>query len=642
MTLEAWNRSRPFASANSHRGGEFRSGDVHFLRPSHLVLVVVVLLLAFVWRIARAQVAPVTVTFDVTLPADTPPQDTIYVAGNFQNWDPGATPLTRDSATHAHGSITTTDGYAMEFKFTRGDWARGEKALDCSELPNRTATASANKTISATVANWADRCVAVYDTRAQKVQIQSQVLGVMKEFYIYTPPGYAESPGRRYPVLYLFRGHESEWFNKHQDETRNGRNVIDVFEDLLAAGTVGPMIIVSPGSSSDDNAVSGMVTNFKSPQLTNATGIGTGRFEDYLLSEVIPYVDANYRTVGSREGRGVDGFSLGGFMSVKIAAKYPQLFRTVGAFDGTHFYADLTCQNVDIVRDANTFNNSMFDPVFGFPRDTAYVAQNNGPNLVCNSTPAAMQSLAWFIQYGPLTSEPNDANYLRGEHLMEKLSAKGVTNGITNVLPGGHHWSTADEHMRQTLPLHWNVLGLSTVIGAVPLLSVASVKTHGNAGTFAIPLPLTGPPEIECRASNGQETIVFSFANPLTKVAGAAVSKGAVTSSAIASNPHQFVVELSNIANAQTITLTLSDVQDSFGNRTPTLSVPLALLAGDVNGDGAVNSADATATRNRSGEQTNATNFRADLNGDGSINSADATIARNNSGHAMTAQRAAR
>src|SRR5437763_3976917 len=116
----------------------------------------------------RAQVGVAQVTFDVTLPANTPEADTIYVAGNFQNWDPGATPLTRDSSTHAHGTITTTEGNALEFKFTRGDWSRGEKALDCSEIPNRTATATNNETITATVENWADICIPLYDTRAQQ------------------------------------------------------------------------------------------------------------------------------------------------------------------------------------------------------------------------------------------------------------------------------------------------------------------------------------------------------------------------------------------------------------------------------------------------------------------------------------------
>src|SRR5205085_12233090 len=120
-----------------------------------------------IWHL-QAQAGVAQVAFDVTLPANTPDGDTIYVAGNFQNWDPGAIPLTRDSATHAHGTIATTEGNALEFKFTRGDWGRVEKAIDCSEIPNRTATATNNRTITVTVANWADICIPVYDNRARK------------------------------------------------------------------------------------------------------------------------------------------------------------------------------------------------------------------------------------------------------------------------------------------------------------------------------------------------------------------------------------------------------------------------------------------------------------------------------------------
>jgi enterochelin esterase-like enzyme len=260
-------------------------------------------------------------------------------------------------------------------------------------------------------------------------------------------------------VLYLLRGAASEWINKEQDPTRSGRNVIDVYEELLAGGSVGPMIFVFPGSASDDNAVPGMMTNFKAPHLTQAAGIGTGRFEDFFIRELIPFVDATYRTVAARAGRGIVGFSLGGFISAKLAAKFPGMFSTAGTFDGTHFYAAADSTQVDAERDRITFHNPMFDPVFDRPRDTAFAALNNGPNLVSNSSAAAMQSIAWFVQYGPREAEPGDSNFFRGEHLLEKLREKGVTNGVTPVLRGGHNWKTADEHIRQTLPLHWKVLG---------------------------------------------------------------------------------------------------------------------------------------------------------------------------------------
>jgi enterochelin esterase-like enzyme len=483
-------------------------------RPSRVfafcaALILAVTFFAGLQRAFGQSLGQVTITFEVTLPTNTPPEDSIYVAGNFQNWDPGATRLTRDGG-RATGSVTVAQGSAIEFKFTRGSWERVEKAGDCSELSNRMATADESKTLTAEVANWADICQPVYDPRAEKVTLESAALGVTKSFYVYTPPGYGQELSRRYPVLYLLRGHEKEWINKHEDASRNGRNVIDVYEELLAAGRIGPMILVFPGISSDNNAVSGMLTNFLRPDLTQAAGVGTGRFEDYFLRELIPYVDRRYRTVAVREGRGVDGFSLGGFMSVKIAAGHPELFHTVGAFDGTHFYADLTCRNVDTTRDT-TFNNSMFDPVFNRPRDAAFAALNNGPNLVCNSAPEMMQSLHWFIQYGPITKEPLDANHLRGEHLIQKLAEKGVTNEIASVLDGGHKWAVADEHMRQTLPLHWSYLGSARMpLPDIVTTSLEVAQDKPGQTTLTATVVNTGSAEagdVVVRFLNGQSVL---------------------------------------------------------------------------------------------------------------------------------------
>ena len=298
----------------------------------------------------------------------------------------------------------------------------------------------------------------IYDARAERITVQSQTLGVPKSFYVYTPPGYDPAGAARLPVLYLLRGHEREWINKREDGTRGGHNVIDVYEELLAQKAVGPLLLVFPGISSDDNSVPGMLTNFRAPTLTTASGIGTGRFEDYFIQELIPYVDSHYATIASKAGRGVDGFSLGGTMSTKIAAGHPDLFATVGAFDGLYFYARPDCTAVDTERDS-VFGYLMFNPIFGRPPDPVYGAANNAPNLVCNGTPAALQSLHWFIQYGPESAEPNDSNYYRGVHLVEQLTAKGVKNEIEPILLGNHRWGTADAHLRLTLPLHWTVLG---------------------------------------------------------------------------------------------------------------------------------------------------------------------------------------
>jgi hypothetical protein len=92
-------------------------------------------------------------------------------------------------------------------------------------------------------------------------------------------------------------------------------------------------------------------------------------------------------------------------------------------------------------------------------------------------------------------------------------------------------------------------------------------------------------------------------------------------------------MNLSNVPNPSRITITLSGVNDgvAIGN----VTIPAGFLIGDANGDGIVNSADATITRNASGVNTNSTNFRADYNLDGSLNSADATAVRARSGNAL-------
>src|SRR4028118_975457 len=73
------------------------------------------------------------------------------------------------------------------------------------------------------------------DARAEHLTINSAALGVSKHFHLYTPPTYHNNR-QRLPVLYLFRGHENEWINPHQDGSRQGRTVIDVYEELLQVG----------------------------------------------------------------------------------------------------------------------------------------------------------------------------------------------------------------------------------------------------------------------------------------------------------------------------------------------------------------------------------------------------------------------
>jgi S-formylglutathione hydrolase FrmB len=235
--------------------------------------------------------------------------------------------------------------------------------------------------------------------------------------------------------------------------------VIDVYRELLEEGQVGQMILVFPGIASDDNRVPGLLVNFREPELAKKVpGIGTGRFEDYFVQEIIPYVDGHFRTVAGREGRAVDGFSLGGFQAIKIAAQHPDLFRSAGAFDGTFLYA--TDRGRSVRKTDRVLRNPMFAPAFGLERDLEFVAANNPANLLWRGDREALRDVQWLIRSGPEAAEPWQSNYFRNQHVVKIMQSRGLENGLNPVFTRARHsWLWADRHMAETMPMHWTAIG---------------------------------------------------------------------------------------------------------------------------------------------------------------------------------------
>lgn len=295
------------------------------------------------------------------------------------------------------------------------------------------------------------------DPRVKRIQIASKSLGVEKAFYVALPPGYTRlaNAAQRYPTLYLFRGHEREWIHRLEDKSRRGRTVIDVYRDLLGEKKVGPMILVFPGIASNDNRYPGLLVNFREPELAkNAPGVGTGRFEDYFVEEIIPYIDSNFRTVATRTSRAVDGFSLGGFQAIKIAAQHPDLFVSAGAFDGTFLYA--TDKGRSVRKTDRVLRNPMFAPAFGLERDMEFIAANSPANLIWRGDQAALKGIQWLIRSGPESGEPWQSNYFRNQHVVSIMNDRGIQNGLDPVFKNAvHSWLWADRHMTETLPMHW-------------------------------------------------------------------------------------------------------------------------------------------------------------------------------------------
>ena len=174
-------------------------------------------------------------------------------------------------------------------------------------------------------------------------------------------------------------------------------------------------------------------------------------------------------------------------------------------------------------------------------------------------------------------------------------------------------------------------------------IGVVSRKTHGgSAGTFDVDLkpPAVG---IECRTggATGDHTLVVSFALPVT-VAGNGTVKAQVTSgvgqvgsggtangNAVTVNGATVTVPLTNVANAQRLSVSLFGVSD--GTNSGNVVIPIGVLLGDTNADGSVNSSDIGQTKSQSFHTVVQGNFREDVNIDGSINSSDIGLVKSKS-----------
>ncbi len=169
--------------------------------------------------------------------------------------------------------------------------------------------------------------------------------------------------------------------------------------------------------------------------------------------------------------------------------------------------------------------------------------------------------------------------------------------------------------------------------------SAVSRKVHGGAGTFDVDLGVSGPPGIECRSGGATNdyTIVVTFADPVTVngnpqaqvIAGTGIvgSGGVSNGGMVTVSGNTVTIPLTNVANAQTITVRLNSV-----NGVANVDIGMSVLVGDVNGNATVNSSDVSQTKSQIGQAVTGSNFRTDVNANGTINSTDASQVKANVG----------
>ncbi len=146
-----------------------------------------------------------------------------------------------------------------------------------------------------------------------------------RDVSVYLPPSYQTSPNRRYPVVYLLHGYTNSdigWFGpESRGSFANGNTMTAAADRAYANGGSVPSsreaILVMPNA----------YTIYQGSMFSNS--VTTGDWEGFIAKDLVEYMDSHYRTIPDRASRGLAGHSMGGYGTIRIAAKYPQVFSSI-------------------------------------------------------------------------------------------------------------------------------------------------------------------------------------------------------------------------------------------------------------------------------------------------------------------------
>lgn len=133
---------------------------------------------------------------------------------------------------------------------------------------------------------------------------------------VYLPPSYNTKPRRHYPVVYMLHGFtdsDSKWFGWES----HWINLHKVIDSALAEGNTKEMIVVMPDAY---NRLKGSMYS---------SSVTTGDWETFVTKDLVEYIDTHYRTIPHKESRGLAGHSMGGYGTVRLGMKHPEVYSAI-------------------------------------------------------------------------------------------------------------------------------------------------------------------------------------------------------------------------------------------------------------------------------------------------------------------------
>ena len=248
-------------------------------------------------------------------------------------------------------------------------------------------------------------------SKLESITLPSKALDRDMSATIYLPPGYQLD--RSYPVLYLlygYGGNANSWFTY--------LHMGDAADRLIESNLIDPLIIVSP----DYGNSFGVNSNPLDANEAASVGVDTGFYENYLIHELIPYVDRTYSTTKDKQGRWIGGISMGGYAALMLGFTYPEMFSKIGA----HSAALWTYSSTDQFTGQRDWLYA--NPALRELRDPFLLSRNNELN-----------EMTIYLDAG--TEDPLSE---KDELLYQQLQEQGIPSQWVS-LPGGHditYWSS--------------------------------------------------------------------------------------------------------------------------------------------------------------------------------------------------------
>jgi len=280
----------------------------------------------------------------------------------------------------------------------------------------------------------------------------SEALGIRKPFYVYEGPGLRDA--QRAPLLVLLRGHEREWVNVQEDNSRDSTAIQDL-DRLIQAGRLPPLLAVMPGLNSHDNRIPSLGIDMVGTWRHYRYSLGTGDFWTFLTDELLPSVDERYAAVGAP--RIAVGFSLGGYTASLLALQHPDEFDHVALYDGLFMWPN----HNDPREDGKQFSDpvwcdaAIFDPAFDRPRDRAALRRWNPTRRLRDADGALLdrvQNTTFWVACA--AGDGNRGNRDRARFFVELLRERGVPLGRNQVVfheDARHTWHWADRFLGRVL-----------------------------------------------------------------------------------------------------------------------------------------------------------------------------------------------